>query len=240
VFIADTAALQHDPIVLSGPEGKHAATVRRLSAGERADVIDGAGAVAECVVTAVAQGVVELRVLARHSEPAPEPRVVVVQAIPKGDRAELAVELITEVGADVVLPWQAERCVVQWRGDRGARALDRWRRTAREAAKQSRRRRFPDVPGPLTLPGVMARTAAASLAVILDPEAPTALARLSSPSRGEIVVIVGPEGGVSDAEAAMLAEAGAVGVHLGPTIMRTSTAGAAATAVLLAASGRWG
>ncbi len=178
MFIADTAALQHDSIVLSGPEGRHAATVRRLSAGERADVSDGAGAVAECVVTAVGQAVVEFRVLARHSEPVPEPRIVVVQAIPKGDRAELAVELMTEVGADVVLPWQAERCVVQWRGDRGARALDRWRRTAREAAKQSRRRRFPDVPEPLALPGVMARIAAASLAVILDPEAPTALARL--------------------------------------------------------------
>ena len=163
---------------------------------------DGAGAIAECVVTAVAQDVVELRVLARHAEPAPEPRIVVVQAIPKGDRAELAVELMTEVGADVVLPWQAERCVVQWRGDRMAKALERWRRAAREAAKQSRRRRFPAVPGPVTLPEVAARAAAASLAIILDPEAPTALQRLRLPSRGEIVVIVGPEGGVSAAEAA--------------------------------------
>jgi 16S rRNA (uracil1498-N3)-methyltransferase len=239
VFIVDPAALQQDSIVLSGPEGRHAGTVRRLSAGERADVTDGAGALAECVVTAAAQGVVELRVLARHAEPAPEPRIVIVQAIPKGDRAELAVKLMTEVGADVVLPWQAERCVVQWRGDRAAKALDRWRRTAREAAKQARRRRFPEVPGPVTLPEVAARAAAASLAIILDPEAPTALQRLRLPSCGEIVVIVGPEGGVSEAEAAGLAAAGAVNARLGPTIMRTSTAGAAATAVLLAGSGRW-
>ena len=239
MFIADPAVLQQDQIVLSGPEGRHAGTVRRLSAGERADVTDGVGTIAECVVTAVAQGVVELRVLARQAEPAPEPSIVVVQAIPKGDRAELAVELMTEVGADVVLPWQAERCVVQWRGDRTAKALDRWRRAAREAAKQSRRRRFPDVPGLVTLPEVTARAAAASLAIVLDPEAPTALQQLRRQARGEIVVIVGPEGGVSAAEAAALAAAGAVSARLGPTIMRTSTAGAAATAVLLAGSGRW-
>jgi 16S rRNA (uracil1498-N3)-methyltransferase len=239
VFIADPAALRQDQIVLGGPEGRHAAIVRRLSAGERADVTDGAGAVAECVVTAAAQGVVELQVLARRDEPAPDPSIVIVQAIPKGDRAELAVELMTEVGADVVMPWQAERCVAQWRGDRAAKALDRWRRAAREAAKQSRRRRFPEVPGPAGLRDVAARTAAASLAIILDPEAPVALQRLRLPPRGEIVVIVGPEGGVSPAETAELAGAGAVSARLGPTIMRTSTAGAAATAVLLAASGRW-
>jgi len=139
----------------------------------------------------------------------------------------------------VVVPWQAERCVAQWRGDRAGRALDRWRRAAREAAKQSRRRRFPEVPGPAGLRDAVGLAAAASLAIILDPEAPVALQRLRLPSRGEIVVIVGPEGGVSPAELAELAGAGAVSAHLGPTIMRASTAGAAATAVLLAAAGRW-
>jgi 16S rRNA (uracil1498-N3)-methyltransferase len=213
--------------------------VRRLSAGERADVSDGAGAIAECVVTAVAAGVVELKVLARHDEPAPEPRIVIVQAIPKGDRAELSVELMTEVGADVVVPWQAERCVAQWRADRAERALERWRRAAREAAKQSRRRRFPEVTGPAALPEVAARARAAGLAVILDPEALTALQRLPLPARGDIVVIVGPEGGVSPTESTELASAGAVTARIGPTILRTSTAGSVAAAILLAACGRW-
>jgi 16S rRNA (uracil1498-N3)-methyltransferase len=240
VFVAEPAQLRDDSIVLSGPEGRHAATVRRLAAGERADVTDGTGAIAECVVTAVAKGVIELRVLARLDEPASEPRIVIVQAIPKGDRAELAVELMTEVGADVVLPWQAERCVAQWRGDRGARAVDRWRRAAREAAKQSRRSRFPEVTGPAALAEVAARSRAAALAIILDPEAPIALQRLPLPARGEIVVIVGPEGGVTAAEATELATAGAVAARLGPTILRTSTAGAVATATLLAGCGRWG
>jgi 16S rRNA (uracil1498-N3)-methyltransferase len=239
VFVVDNAQLQRDPIVLAGPEGRHAATVRRLSAGERADLSDGAGAVAECVVSAVAAGVVEFKVLARHDEPPPEPAIVVVQAIPKGDRAELAVELMTEVGADVVVPWQAERCVAQWRPDRVARALDRWRRAAREAAKQSRRRRLPDVTGPAGLPEVAARARAAGLAIVLDPEAPEALQRLRLPAQGEIVVIVGPEGGLSAAETTVLADAGAVAARIGPTIMRTSTAGAVATAIVLAGCGRW-
>jgi 16S rRNA (uracil1498-N3)-methyltransferase len=239
VFVAASAQLQRESIVLAGPEGRHAATVRRLSAGERADVSDGAGAVAECVVTTVTAGVVELRVLARHDEPPPEPRIVIVQAIPKGDRAELAVELMTEVGADVVVPWQAERCVAQWRADRAARALERWRRAAREAAKQSRRHRFPEVTAPAALPDVAALARAAVLAIILDPEAPTALQRIPLPARGDIVVIVGPEGGVSPAESTELADAGAVTARAGPTILRTSTAGAVATAILLAGCGRW-
>jgi 16S rRNA (uracil1498-N3)-methyltransferase len=227
-------------ITLAGPEGRHAGTVRRLSAGERADVTDGAGTIAECVVTAVARGLVEFKVLGRHLEPEPDPKIVVVQAIPKGDRGELAVELMTEVGTDVVTPWQAERCVAQWRADRAGRALDRWRRAATEAAKQSRRARFPEVTEPAGMSDVVRLARAASLAIVLDPGAPTALQQVRPPGRGEIVVIVGPEGGISAAEAAELASAGAVGARLGPNILRTSTAGAVAAAILLSRSGRWG
>jgi 16S rRNA (uracil1498-N3)-methyltransferase len=232
--------LQGESITVTGPEGRHAATVRRLSAGERADVTDGGGTVAECVVTAVSRGLVEFRVLARHLEPEPDPRIVVVQAIPKGDRGELAVELMTEVGADVVTPWRAERCVAQWRGDRADRALGRWRRAATEAAKQSRRARFPEVTEPVAMPGVTRLVRAASLAIVLDPGAPATLRQVRPPDRGEIVVIVGPEGGISATETAELARAGAAGARLGPSILRTSTAGAVAAAILLSRSGRWG
>jgi 16S rRNA (uracil1498-N3)-methyltransferase len=239
VFLADPADLERDAITLAGAEGRHATTVRRLSAGERADVTSGAGAVAECVVTAVRPGVVELAVLGRRSEPRGEPRVVVVQAIPKGDRAELAVETMTEVGVDAVVAWQAERCVARWRGDRADKALARWRATAREAAKQSRRAWIPEVTGPETMPAIAARIAAAAQAILLDPDAPTALARLRPPDHGEIVVIVGPEGGVSPAEAASATRAGAVPARLGPTVLRSSSAGAVAAALVLAGSGRW-
>jgi 16S rRNA (uracil1498-N3)-methyltransferase len=239
VFLADGAELEGGSITLSGAEGRHAATVRRLSVGERADVTDGAGTVAECVVTRAGPGVIELEVLARRAVPAAEPRIVVVQAIPKGDRGELAVEIMTEVGVDAVVAWQAERCVARWRADRADKALARWRATAREAAKQSRRAWIPDVTGPEGTPVIVRRVAAAELAILLNPAASAAFGSLAMPHSGEIVVIVGPEGGVSPAEADALANAGAVPARLGPTVLRSSSAGAVAAALALAKSARW-
>jgi 16S rRNA (uracil1498-N3)-methyltransferase len=225
--------------VLRGAEGWHAATVRRMAVGERADVTNGAGTVAECVVTGVGPGVIEFEVLATRAAPPEQPRVVAVQAIPKGDAGELAVATMTEVGVDAIVAWQAERCVARWRGERAAKGLARWRTAAREAAKQSRRAWIPDVTGPEATPAVAGRVAAADLAVLLDPDAPAALGSVPLPARGEIVVIVGPEGGVSPAEASTLTGAGAVAARLGPTVLRSSSAGAVAAALALAHSGRW-
>jgi 16S rRNA (uracil1498-N3)-methyltransferase len=239
VFLADHAAIERGSIALSGAEGRHAATVRRLSVGERADVTDGVGTIAECVVTGARPGALELAVLAKRSVPAPEPRIVVVQAIPKGDRGELAVEIMTEVGVDAVAAWQAERCVARWRGDRADRSLARWQATAREAAKQSRRAWIPEVTGPEATAAIVRRVAAADLAILLDPEAPATVGRFGVPHHGEIVMIVGPEGGVSPAETEAMVRAGAVPARLGPTVMRSSSAGAVAAALVLAASGRW-
>jgi 16S rRNA (uracil1498-N3)-methyltransferase len=227
-------------IVLSGAEGRHAATVRRLVAGERADVTDGNGTVAECVVTGSGPDSLELAVLSVRAEPPPSPRLVVVQAIPKGDRGELAVEIMTEVGVDVVVPWAAERCVAKWRGARGERSLARWRVTAREAAKQARRARFPEVTAQAETADAAKLAAAASLAVVLDPDAAASLRSVPVPGHGDIVVVVGPEGGLSTAEASRLAEAGAVSARLGPSVLRSSSAGAIAAGLLLSASGRWG
>jgi 16S rRNA (uracil1498-N3)-methyltransferase len=239
VFLAPAGDLDGDVIVLSGPEGRHGATVRRLTPGERADVTDGAGNLAECVVTQAGGGVLHLAVRSRRAEPPADPAVVVVQALPKGDRGQLAVELMTEAGVDVIVPWAAQRCVTQWHGERGERALARWRATAREAAKQARRARFPEVARLASTPDVTRAAGSAALAVLLDPGAATALSTLPLPSSGDLMVIVGPEGGLSPAETAALAGAGAVAAHLGPTVLRTSTAGLVAASVLLSRAGRW-
>jgi 16S rRNA (uracil1498-N3)-methyltransferase len=241
VFIADRASLQRDVVMLSGAEGRHAATVRRLRPGERADLIDGDGMIAECVVAAARPGQLELTVCRRHTEPPPQPRICVVQAIPKGDRAEQAVEMMTEVGVDVIVPWAAERCVAVWRpaAGRSQRALDRWRSTAREAAKQSRRARIPEVTALAETVDVQARAAAAAAAIVLEPGAGTGLGSVLLPAAGEIMLIVGPEGGVSPAESDAFGAAGAVAARLGPTVLRASTAGTAAAAVLLSRCGRW-
>ena len=240
VFLAEPGRLAADRVVLDGPEGRHAATVRRLRAGERVDLTDGAGLLAECVVAVVAgRDALELDVLARRRTPAPDPRIVVVQALPKGDRGELAVELMTEVGVDEIVPWQASRCVTQWKPDRRDKALGRWRSTAREAAKQARRAWLPEITDLATTADVAVRLASAASAVILHEEAQRPLSGLVAPAKGDLVVVVGPEGGVTEEELERFAGAGGVPALLGPTVLRTSTAGVAAAAVLLAATGRW-
>ncbi|MGO9077998.1 MAG: 16S rRNA (uracil(1498)-N(3))-methyltransferase [Streptosporangiaceae bacterium] len=239
VFVAGRSGLAHDHVMLAGPEGRHATTVRRIAAGERVDLTDGQGTLAECTVTAARPGTLELAVRARRVQPPPQPRLVVVQGIPKGDRGELAVEIMTEVGVDVLIPWAAERCVARWRPERADRALGRWRVTAREAAKQSRRSWFPEVTEAMDTAALASRVAAARLALVLDPAASQPLAATALPADGDIVLIVGPEGGISPAEAAALAAAGAGSARLGPAVLRASSAGAVAAALVLSRCGRW-
>ena len=239
VFFADHAELQRDIVVLHGAEGRHAATVRRLRPGERADVSDGAGLVAECAVTGQSSRGLELAVLARREVSRPDPVLTVVQAIPKGDRGELAVAEMTEVGVDRIMPWAAARCVAVWRGERGARSLTKWRSTAREAAKQSRRAWIPEVTQAVSAADVAEVIAKAARAIVLDPEAADSLGGLRPPESGDLLVIVGPEGGITDDESTAFRTAGATARRLGPTVLRTSTAGTVAAAVLLSRSGRW-
>jgi 16S rRNA (uracil1498-N3)-methyltransferase len=226
-------------VVLSGAEGRHAAVVRRLRAGERADVSDGAGMLASGVVTAVGADTVTVSVRSVHPVPPPSPAITVVQALAKGDRGELAVEMMTEVGVDAIVAWSASRSVTRWEGARGERSLGKWQVIAREAAKQSRRAWIPSVTGPATLDDVAALVSSAASGVVLAAGAAVPLSRLALPSSGDVVLVVGPEGGISPAERSALAAAGAIEARLGPTVLRTSTAGSAAAAVLLSRCGRW-
>lgn len=225
-----------DVVVLDGAEGRHAARVRRIGAGETVLVGDGRGAVAECVVDTAAPDSLTLRVTARRSVPEPDPRIVVVQALPKGERAELAVELLTEVGVDEIVPWASARAVVQWTGDRGVKARAKWQRAAAEAAKQSRRAWVPQI---AELTRTADLTARAKTMLVLHETATEPLSQVDLPGAGDIVLVVGPEGGVSDDELAVLTAAGACAVRLGDPVLRTSTAGAAAVAALSVRLGRW-
>jgi 16S rRNA (uracil1498-N3)-methyltransferase len=207
--------------------------------GEAVDVVDGRGTRASCTVAVVGRDVVELDVVRRTTEAQPAPRVVLVQAIAKRDRGELAVELATEVGVDEIVPWSAARCVVLWDGDRGAKALARWRSTAREAAKQSRRSWLPTVRDPHTTEEVLGVVRAAALTLVLHEAATQPLAGLVLPDVGDVVLVVGPEGGLTEAEVRGFEAAGASTVRLGSSVLRTSTAGAAAAAVVSAATSRW-
>ncbi|PTH88899.1 16S rRNA (uracil(1498)-N(3))-methyltransferase [Streptomyces sp. A244] len=226
--------------VLDGPEGRHAVSVKRLRAGEDVVLTDGAGRWADCVVLDTeGKDRLILQLDSVSEEPAEEPRVTVVQALPKGDRGELAVETMTETGVDAIVPWAAARCITQWKGDRGVKALGKWRATAREAGKQSRRVRFPEIAEAATTKQVAALLAAADFAAVLHESGDAPLATAELPAAGEIVLVVGPEGGVAPEELALFEEAGAQAYRLGRSVLRTSTAGTAAAAVLLARTGRW-
>ena len=241
VFLADPAQLALGTVVLDGPEGRHAVSVRRLRAGEELVLTDGAGTGAYGTVTSVeGKDRLEVEITDVRADPEPRPRLTVVQALPKGDRGELAVETMTETGVDAIVPWAASRCVTQWKAERGLKSLAKWRNTAREAGKQSRRTRFPEVADLASTKQVCELLSRAALPAVLHEEGAEPLASAPLPADGELVLVVGPEGGVSPEELAAFAEAGAKPYRLGPSVLRTSTAGTAATALLLGRTGRWG
>ncbi|WP_033290510.1 16S rRNA (uracil(1498)-N(3))-methyltransferase [Amycolatopsis jejuensis] len=229
--------------LLEGEEARHAATVRRLRVGEQLVLSDGAGAMARCTVDAVETGraaTVTLTVVERWNEEPPALRVHVAQALAKGDRGELAVELATEAGADSVVPWRAARSVARWDdGPRGEKALARWRATARSAAKQARRAHVPDVTEPVGTRELAQLAATMSRTLVLESGVAGRLADVDLPDGGDVLLIVGPEGGITDDELAALEAAGAIPIRLGPTVLRTSTAAAVALGALGVLTGRW-
>jgi 16S rRNA (uracil1498-N3)-methyltransferase len=226
--------------VLDGPEGRHAATVRRLRPGEAVQLSDGRGGLAHAVVESAGRNVVELTIVRRTAVAAPALRVLLAQALVKGDRGELAVELATEAGVDGILPWRAARCVARWEaGPRGEKALARWRTTAREAAKQARRPWLPVVEEPVSTAALARRVAATGAALVLHEAATERLADVPLPADGELLLVVGPEGGVTDEEIEVLVAAGARTVRLGPEVVRASTAAAVALGALGVLTRRW-
>lgn len=241
-FLADPTALAASAAVirLAGSEGRHAAAVRRLRPGEPIDLTDGAGLVVSGTVCAAGADWVEVRAEHRRVVPAATPQVTVVQALAKGDAGERAVAAMVELGVDSIVPWSAARSVVRWEGARGERSLQRWRTTAREAAKQSRRAWLPVVADLCMSTDLVERIRRAAVAVVLYESAAIPLSGLALPATGEVLLIVGPEGGITAEELDALAAAGAMLCRLGPSVLRTGTAGIAAAAVVLAGCGRWG
>lgn len=221
-------------VELTGEEGRHAAAVRRLRVGEVVLVSDGNGTAVRGPIAAADKNGLSITVEEVLHEPERPVRYVAVQALPKGDRAELAVELLTEAGVDEIVPWQAERAVVRWAPDRVERGLTRWRATAREAAKQSRRFRVPAVTTPMTTAELALRIAQTDLTVVLHESAATRLGTFALPPIGEIMFIVGPEGGLTEAELATFTAAGGRTALVADAVLRTSTAGVVALAQLQA------
>lgn len=242
LFYVDELPAIGELAVVDGDEGFHAANVLRTRPGEHLDLSDGAGTVAHCVVEDVAKGRLSARVQDRHLVERPTPTVTVVQALPKSERSELAIEIATEVGADAFVAWQASRCVARWDGSAKVdKGLRRWRAVARSAARQSRRPFIPDVDGVLSTQQLIdrVRSAPPATVLVLHESADRPLTDVVSGQAEELTLVVGPEGGISDDELAALTGAGAVAVRLGPSVLRTSTAAAVALGALGVLTPRW-
>ncbi|TGD90688.1 16S rRNA (uracil(1498)-N(3))-methyltransferase [Mycolicibacterium sp. CH28] len=243
LFYADAIPAVGDVAVVDGDEGFHAATVRRIRPGEVLLLSDGAGALARCEVEEAGKRGLTARVVQRWTAPRPAPAVTVAQAIPKAERSELAIELATEAGADDFIAWQAARCVARWDSERAEKGLRRWRAVARSAARQSRRAYIPEISGPLGTAGLAGltaeRVAGGGLVLALHESAERPLADIPVEQADSILLVVGPEGGISDAELAELVAAGATAIRLGPTVLRTSTAAAVALGALGVLTPRW-
>jgi len=224
---------------LTGAEAKHAVSVRRMRVGEGIQVSDGRGNRVIGVVSAIESNHLSFTVSESHFEPAPEPSLTLVQALAKGDRDELAIQAATELGVEGVVPWQAERSVSRWDGPKVAKGVERWQTIVAEAAKQALRARTPLVSQPITTKQLVTLISSHSMVLVLDPTASVAISEVQLPSEGSVAIVVGPEGGISDAELAALEGAGAMRVRLGTEILRTSTAGMAAISVLQSRLNRW-
>ena len=241
VFLIDPnlAINPGDVIELAGPEGRHAATVQRMRTGEAIELVDGQGTRARGSIAETGKDACTISINSLDREEQPRPRITAVQAIAKGDRGELAVQMLTEAGIDVIIPWQAENSIAKWEGERADKHHAKWQSTARESAKQARRAWLPIVESPITTAAVADLITNAGVSLVLDEEASTPLTSIDFSTAHDVLLVIGPEGGLSSNERVLFADSGADIVRLGKTVLRTSTAGVAALGVVMARVGRW-
>lgn len=232
-----------DSVALDGAEGRHAVSVARVRVGETIRLADGRGTVVTGAVASLGQDSLRLSVASVAVDPAPRPSLTLVQALAKGGRDEMAVQAATEIGVDRIVPWSAARSVSRWDGPKVEKGRQRWAAIAQEAAKQAVRSRVPSVDAPVTTAQLAASGSGAvgiRAVLVLDPVGAVRLSAWEPPADvDEIVLVVGPEGGIDGSEFERLEAAGAVRVRLGDTVLRTSTAGPAALAILQTRLGRW-
>jgi len=228
-----------DLVLLAGPEGKHAVSVRRMRVGEGIQLGNGLGLRVRGEVAEIAANSLKVRVISAVQEAAPLNKLTLIQALAKGDRDELAVQAATELGAWSIVPWQSDRSISKWEGPKITKGVDRWQTIVSEATKQSLRSFEPVVSAPVSSKQLAELIKDFDQVLVLDPTAAVGLGSVSITAT-TAAIIVGPEGGISDSELQEFESAGALRVNMGEPILRTSTAGVAAIALLQAKLGLWG
>ena len=237
LFFCNEQFTQGATFQLTGDEGRHAAAVKRIRVGEFVDVTNGQGDRATCETIAVKRDSLELVVRNVQQEVQGFPRIIVAQALAKGSRAELAIEILTETGVDVIIPWSATNSVVKW--DDPTKAMTKWQRTILEATKQSRRAWLPELRPVHTTNELLGVIADVDVAVVLHEAADVSVSAVDVANAQSVLIVVGPEGGISENELVNFKQAGAHIVRMGSSVMRTSTAGGVAVGALLSRTNRW-
>ncbi len=237
LYISQDLTESDSRAVLTGPEARHAASVSRLRVGEQISITNGRGLMIVGTAQTVSPDRVDVEVTTRRVDSVSTPTIALAQALAKGDRDELAIQMATELGIDGVMPWSAARSISVWSGPKVAKGVERWTSIVREASKQAMRSFVPDVSLPVTTQQIAALAGTHQI-LVLDPEGTEALSAVVLTGQ-PLIIVVGPEGGISHAELEQLRASGAASVRLGPTVVRTSTAGAAAVSVLNVRLGRW-
>ena len=243
IFYIDILPKAGELAIINEKEAIYALNIRRIRVGEYIHLGNGTGTLCFCIVEKSNKNSLTVRALQLISISPPKLKIKVVQAIPKSDNSGLAVQLATEAGADIISAWQASRCVSIWQGSKINKGLKRWKDVAISASKQSRRAYIPEIEGLISttklIKQVSNSTSNGSIVLVLHELAAMSLASQKLDKFNSIVIIVGPEGGISNGEMTMLAKAGAKAVRLGPNILRTSTAAAIALGAIGASTERW-
>ncbi|MDH4134730.1 MAG: 16S rRNA (uracil(1498)-N(3))-methyltransferase [Gammaproteobacteria bacterium] len=235
-FFVSTPLTAHSRLDLPEAAAHHAARVLRLRVGDDVVLFDGRGGEYAATITALGKHDVSVETGSHQSiERESSLDVTLVQAISSGERMDLTVQKAVELGVARIVPVESERCVVRLKGERAEKRVAHWRQIVQSACEQCGRNRVPEVVEIssldhwLAVPGHTQRW-------LLEPEAAKPLRELSRPDR-PVEILVGPEGGLTEAEIATATRAGFEPVRLGPRVLRTETA---APALLAAMQALWG
>lgn len=221
---------------LSGDEGHHAVAVMRLNVGEQLKISDGLGNWVSGPIKEVSKKSLKIDIAERGSTQLKKPELIVVQAITKSDRIKEMLELLTVGGADQIIPWQAERCISKWQSD----SASKWQILIKEAAKQARRVKLPQLANEVTTNQLVDLFQSTDKVIVLDENAKSNISQINlSAEIARVILIIGPEGGISDSEISKLQSSGAVSARMGDLVLRSAHAGFAGLAAIQSSIGRW-
>lgn len=233
-FFVQPGDVDGDRARLAGEDARHLAVVLRAAPGQPVSLADGTGRMYQAFVRRALPGEVTFDIRQTATVPAPRPRLTVVHGLPKGRKLDDVAQRLTEVGCDRLVPVTTARSEVRLSGERAARATARWRAVAHAAAKQSRRARQMDV---AEVGEWASAFPAAAAGAVLWEEATQPLRAVLDLDAEELVLAIGPEGGLTAEE---VGAAGLPAASLGPTVLRTETAALVAASVVLTLAGRLG